>query len=93
MSKLKLLYTQASFITVGIFLGVGITQFIYHLLGDAYALEWHFTLSVILAGILCALPTLLLVGDNIKNIKLKIAIHFVLQFVIVTLLGFLFKWY
>ena len=93
MNRLKLLYTQASFISVGIFLGVGITQFIYHLLGDAYALEWHFTLSVILAGILCALPTLLLVGDNIKNIKLKIAIHFVLQFVIVTLLGFLFKWY
>lgn len=93
MNRLKLLYTQASFISVGIFLGVGITQFIYHLIGDAYALEWHFTLSVILAGILCALPTLLLVGDNIKNIKLKIAIHFVLQFVIVTLLGFLFKWY
>ena len=93
MSRLKMLFTQASFITVGIFLGVGITQFIYHLLGEVYALEWHFTLSVILAGILCALPTLLLVGDNIKNFKLKIALHFVLQFIINSLLGLLFKWY
>ena len=49
MNKLKMLFTQASFISVGIFLGVGIAQVIYHLMGDEYAPEWYFSLSVILA--------------------------------------------
>ena len=91
MNKLKMLFTQASFISVGIFLGVGIAQVIYHLMGDEYAPEWYFTLSVIFAGIICSLPSLLLCDENFKTYL--IAVHFGILFIAVSLLGFLFKWY
>lgn len=93
MSKLKMLFTQASFISVGIFLGVGIAQLIYHLIGDSFALEWYFTLSVIFTGLLCSLPSLLLTDSNAKNFKLRLALHFSILFIAVSLLGLLFKWY
>ena len=93
MSKLKMLFTQASFISVGIFLGVGITQFIYHLMDDTYAPEWYFILSVLFTSILCALPSLLLCDENAKHFKLRLAVHFCILFAAVWLLGFLFKWY
>ena len=93
MSKLKMLFTQASFISVGIFLGVGIAQVIYHLIGDVYAPEWYFTLSVLFTGLLCSLPSLLLCDANAQNFKLRLAIHFCVLFIAVSLLGFLFKWY
>ena len=93
MSKLKMLFTQASFISVGIFLGVGITQLIYHLNGAEYTPQWYFSLSVIFAGILCSLPSLILCGENVKNFKVKLAIHFCILFIAVSLLGLLFNWY
>ena len=93
MSYLKMLFTQASFISVGIFLGVGITQFIYHLMDDSYAPEWYFILSVLFTGVLCSLPSLLLCGENIKHFKLRLAIHFAVLFAAVSFLGFVFKWY
>ena len=93
MSKLKMLFTQASFISVGIFLGVGVAQVIYHLIGDTYAPEWYFNISALFAGIICSLPSLLLCGENVKNFKAKLAVHFVILFGAVSLLGFLFKWY
>ena len=91
MNKLKMLFTQASFISVGIFLGVGIAQLIYHLMGDVYAPEWYFSLSVIAAGIICSLPSLLLCVENFKTYLL--AVHFGILFIAVSLVGFLFKWY
>ena len=91
MNKLKMLFTQASFISVGIFLGVGIAQVIYHLMDDVYAPEWYFTLSVIFAGIICSLPSLLLCVETF--ITYLIAVHFGILFIAVSLLGFLFKWY
>ena len=86
-----MLFTQASFISVGIFLGVGIAQVIYHLMGDEYAPEWYFSLSVILAGIICSLPSLILCVENFKTYL--IAVHFGILLIAVSLLGFLFKWY
>ncbi len=93
MRSLKLLFMQASFISTGIFLGVGIAQIIYHLIGDEYISEWYFIPSVLLTGILCSLPVLLLTGENHNHYKLRIAAHFSILFIAVSLLGLLFKWY
>ena len=93
MSKLKMLLTQTSFISTGIFLGVGIAQVIYHLIGDSYAVEWYFILSVLGSSVLCSLPSLLLAGENVKHFKLKLAIHFVILLAVVSFLGWLFRWY
>ena len=93
MRSLKLLFMQASFISTGIFLGVGIAQIIYHLIGDEYISEWYFIPSVLLTGILCSLPVLLIAGENQSHYKLRIAAHFSILFIAVSLLGLLFKWY
>ena len=93
MSRLKMLFTQASFISVGIFLGVGVAQIIYHFIGETYAPEWYFNISALFAGIICSLPSLLLCGENVKHFKARRAVHFVILFIAFSLLGFLFNWY
>ena len=93
MNKLKLLFMQASFISTGIFLGVGIAQLIYHLMDDDYIVNWYFISSVLLTGILCSFPVLIFSSENTKHFKMRIAIHFCSLFAVVSLLGWLFKWY
>ncbi|MBR6382975.1 MAG: DUF3021 family protein [Lachnospiraceae bacterium] len=93
MSKLKMLFLQTSFISLGIFLAVGITQTVLHFFGNTYATDWYFLLSVIFAGVLCSLPSLILYNEKIKPFFIKILIHFTLVFAAVSLLGWLFKWY
>ena len=93
MSKLKMLFLQTSFISLGIFLAVGIAQTIMHFFGNTYATDWYFLLSVIFAGVLCSLPSLILYNEEIKPFFIKILIHFILVFAAVSLLGWLFKWY
>ena len=93
MSKLKMLFLQTSFISLGIFLAVGIAQTIMHFFGNTYAADWYFLLSVIFAGVLCSLPSLILYNEKIKPFFIKILIHFTLVFAAVSLLGWLFKWY
>ena len=93
MSKLKMVFLQTSFISLGIFLAVGITQTVMHIMGNTYATDWYFLLSVILAGVLCSLPSFILYSEKIKPFFIKILIHFTLVFAVVSLLGWLFKWY
>ena len=93
MSKLKMLFLQTSFISLGIFLAVGIAQTVLHFFGNTYAADWYFLLSVIFAGVLCSLPSLILYNEKIKPFFIKILIHFTLVFAAVSLLGWLFKWY
>ena len=93
MNKLKLLFLQTSFISLGIFFGVGLTNLIMHFSGKEYIGDWYFLLSVILAGVLCSLPSLILCAEKIKPFFVRILIHFVTLFAAVSLLGWLFKWY
>ena len=93
MSKLKMVFLQTSFISLGIFLAVGIAQTVMHFLGNTYSTEWYFLLSVIFAGVLCSLPSLILYNEKLKPFFIKILIHFTLVFAAVSLLGWLFKWY
>lgn len=93
MNKLKMLFLQTSFISLGIFLAVGISQTVMHFFGNTYATDWYFIISVILAGVLCSLPSLVLFTDKLKPFFVRILIQFVLVFAAVSLLGWLFKWY
>ncbi|MBO4310357.1 MAG: DUF3021 domain-containing protein [Lachnospiraceae bacterium] len=93
MNKMKMLLLQTSFISLGIFLSVGTFQAIMHLTGNTYATEWYFALSVIFAGVLCSVPSLILCSDKIKPFFVRIILHFLMIFAAVSLLGWLFKWY
>ena len=93
MSKLKMVFLQTSFISLGIFLAVGVAQTVMHFLGNTYSTEWYFLLSVILAGVLCSLPSFILCIEKIKPFFIRILIQFITVFAAVSLLGWLFKWY
>jgi len=93
MNKMKLLFLQTSFISLGIFFGVGLSQVIMHFLGNTYKTEWYFLFSVILSGALCSLPTFILSIEKIRPFIIRILIHFSILFCAVSLLGWLFKWY
>ena len=93
MSKLKMVFLQTSFISLGIFLAVGVAQTVMHFLGNTYATEWYFLLSVIFAGVLCSLPSFILCIEKIKPFFIRILIQFIMVFTAVSLLGWLFKWY
>ena len=93
MRNLKILFTQASFISFGIFIICGIVQLIHHYSGDPYIFDWYFIPSVILTSLICSLPSMLFAGENIRFFKLKLILHFVILFGAVSFLGFVFRWY
>ena len=93
MRNLKILFTQASFISFGIFIICGIVQLIYHFSNKHYVFDWYFIPSVLLTSLLCSLPCLLLTSENIRSFKVKLALHFVILFGTVSFLGYLFRWY
>ena len=93
MNKLKMLFLETCFISLGIFFGVGAVSAVMHLLGQEYSSDWYFSLSVVLAGFLCSFPSLILFSEKIKPFFVRILIHFAILFGAVSLLGWLFKWY
>lgn len=95
MDKLKLLFQLILLISFGILLGVGIEGIVFTLLGESFVMEWHFPISVIVTSVLCSVPTLVLVKEyNEKRIYyICSVIHAVLLFVIVAIMGYLFRWY
>ena len=92
--KVKIIFEQTLMITTGIFFMVGIGGVITHLQGGSYSLDWYLPLSIILIGFLCSLPTLLLKeADGGRSGVLRIILHCLSLFVIVSAAGYIFKWY
>lgn len=83
-------------ISCGILVAITIEAFVGHLVGDEINLNWILLASIIVTGILCSVPTVLLLcePDIPKNrYIIRIIIHFLCNYAIVCGLGYLFKWY
>ncbi len=99
MNRIKLIFTQTTLISSAILLGIGIQTILKHLADSNYqeiGWTWYTPISVILAGVLCSLPTLLLTKlDELKKSEmwLCICVHFILVGGVVSLCGFFFKWF
>ena len=92
--KVKIIFEETLMITTGIFFMVGIGGVITHFQGGSYSLDWYQPLSIIFIGFLCSLPTLLLKeADGGKSGVLRIILHCLSLFIIVSLAGYIFKWY
>lgn len=96
MDKIKWLFQQSMMISFGILVGLSIECIYYQLINDTITLEWYHPLSIVLAGLLCALPSLVL--DLAKELpsdknRLCIGIHFVFMFAVVMVMGYVFNWY
>ena len=100
MNKLKLWLEQTMTISFAILVGIIIEGLVYTALwGDplaSFALSWLQLLSVVLTGALCSIPTLFWLNDSDvpKNkFIVRIILHCIGLYVIVSLFGWIFKWY
>ena len=92
--KIKLIFEQTLQITTGIFFMVGIGGVITYIQGGSYSLDWYTPLSIIFIGFLCSLPTLLLEeAEGGRSGVLRIILHCLSLFIIVSAAGYIFKWY
>lgn len=98
MKKVKILFNQALIISTAILFIIGVESAICHFFIEGYEMNWswYIPLSIVFSGFLCAVPTWFLLGiDDLSKtaIWVRIVVHFVLVGGIVSLCGFLFKWY
>lgn len=95
MKNIKLLFQQALMISTGILLIIGIEGLVYRIKGVEFLLPWYMPFSIILTGVLCAVPTMIFTynKDSKINFKTKIGIHFLLLLMVVSMMGYMFHWY
>ena len=86
---IKLLVIQAVIVSFCIVFGNAIISVIAHFLGHNITYSWYFPASVILTGILSALPTLIFYIKRLPFIA-KIIIHFVLLLGVISLAQIIF---
>ena len=100
MNKLKLWLEQTMMISFAIYVGIIIEGVVYSLFpgGDlaSFSLSWLQLLSVILTGVVCALLTVLFLSYNDiskKDFIVRIVFHTIGLYAIVSIFGWIFKWY
>jgi len=100
MSKLKMWFEQWMLVSFAILVGIVIEGVAYRLIdGDplsGFVLNWYQLLSVVLTGMVCGIPTVLLIDDD-SPVKIpfvwRLMIHAAFLFIVVTVIGKIFDWY
>ena len=100
MNKLKLGFVQTVIISFAILTGIIIEGLVYTVFfGDdlaSFSLSWLQLLSIVLTGALCSVPTVLFLTDTDipkKKYIIRIVLHCLGLYLIVSFFGWLFKWY
>ncbi|MBO4846452.1 MAG: DUF3021 family protein [Lachnospiraceae bacterium] len=98
MNKAKMIFNQTLMISTGILFGVGVQTALQFLANGntSFQWQWYIPLSIIFAGFLCSLATLFLTYDDVSGRSegyLRVCLHFIAVFAIVSLCGYLFGWY
>ena len=96
MNMAKKMFVQSMAISTGILLLNGINMVLQHFDGQDVVLLWYHPLSIVLTGILCALPTILLRNMEEWPAKVfwrRVALHGLSLYAIVIGMGWLFGWY
>jgi len=97
MKYLKAIFQQALLISVGITFAISLTGLIDYLKGEEIYFQWYMPGSAIIGGIVCAIPSTLLLIDVFekpkKNLAIRIIIHCIVLYIVNSLLGWLFRWF
>ena len=94
--KMKISFLNFLLISTGILFLISVEGIVYHMLGEEFSLPWYIPLSVILAGIICSAPTLLLLSFSEfskRQFIARLIIHLIILYGIIVGLGYLFSWY
>ena len=74
----------------------GINAIIQHFAGNDITLQWFHPMTIVLTGVCCALPTVLLRDEDQwdrKTFWIRVSIHCLSLYAIVAGAGWLFGWY
>lgn len=98
MSSAKKIFIQSMMISTGILFLNGIIATLRHFAGqgDEMMLMWYHPMSIIMTGLICALPTVLLKDRDSWDRKTycrRIALHGLTLYAAVILAGWLLEWY
>ena len=98
MNRAKLIFNQTLMISTAILFGMGIRTAVLFMTTGEYMIswEWYIPLSIVGVGFLCALASLILYDDYMGakvNMRLRICLHCIFVFTIVSLSGHFFNWY
>lgn len=96
MNILKKLFVQSMAISTSILFLNGISAVIQHLRGTDLVLQWYHPLTIVLVGILCAVPTILLRDSDTwdrKTFLLRVSLHCLALYAVIAGAGYLFGWY
>ena len=96
MSIVKKIFIQSMAIATGILFLNGLNAVIQHFAGNDVTLQWYHPLTIVLTGVCCALPTMLLRNMeqwDRKTFWLRVCIHCLALYAIVAGAGWLFGWY
>ena len=98
MNRAKLIFNQTLMISTAILFGMGVRTAVMFIAAKEYMVrwEWYIPLSIIAVGFLCSLASLLLYDDSVRSradMRIRICLHFLLVFAIVSVSGYFFGWY
>ena len=96
MNITKKMFVQSMAIATGILFLNGINAVIQHFAGNDITLQWYHPITIVLTGIICALPTVLLRDEDQwdrKTFWIRVSLHCLSLYVIVAGAGRLFRWY
>ena len=96
MSIAKKLFVQSMIISTSILFLNGISMVLQHFAGHDIVLRWYHPVSIVLTGILCALPTILLRDSDSwdrKTFWVRVPLHCLALYAAVAGAGWLFRWY
>ncbi len=93
MEKLKLIIRHGMMISFGILAGISIQGVVFR---TSIHFAWYHPLSIVIGGMLCALPTLLFLTDKKLSKamqRVRTVLHFLLLMLMVVGMGYIFHWY
>lgn len=96
MSTARKLFVQSMIISTSILFLNGINMVFQHFAGNDIVLLWYHPLTIVLTGVLCALPTILLRDSDRwdrKTFWTRVPLHCLALWAIVAGAGRLFGWY
>lgn len=94
--KIKTIFMQMLMISTGVIAVMAIEGIFYHLSGYNFQLEWYHPISVLVTGVVCSVPSLLLTGYEEwpkKKLIVRLTLHAIVMYAVVIFMGYLFKWY
>ncbi len=96
MNTLKKLFVQSMIISTSILFLNGIMMVVQHLAGNDMTLQWYHPVTIVLTGVLCAIPTILLRDSDQwdrKTFWRRVPLHCLSLYAVIAGAGWLFGWY